>query len=78
MARLVFAPKAISDTYAILRILDENAGRAVAQAYFDRFKSIFERLALFPQSGAPRPRLGASVRIAVVRPYIVIYRVRGE
>jgi toxin ParE1/3/4 len=74
LARLFFAPGAIDDARAILNTLTEKAGYPVAEAYFDRFKSTFDRLAMFPMSGGRRPKLGASVRIAVVRPYIVIYR----
>jgi toxin ParE1/3/4 len=72
--RLVFAPRAIDDAHAILTTLAEKAGRPVAEAYFDRFRLTFDRLLMFPLSGGPRPKLGTSVRIAVVRPYIVIYR----
>jgi toxin ParE1/3/4 len=74
LARLFFAAAAIDDARAILTTLAEKAGVSVADAYFDRFKSTFERIAMFPLSGGPRPLLGAAVRIAVVRPYIVIYR----
>jgi toxin ParE1/3/4 len=72
--RLVFAPRAIDDAHAILTTLAEKASRSVAEAYFDRFRSTFDRLLMFPLSGGPRPKLGANVRIAVVRPYIVIYQ----
>jgi toxin ParE1/3/4 len=78
VARLVFAPSAIADTREILATLVEKAGRPVAVAYFERFRSTFERIAGFPESGAPRPRLGASIRLAVVRPYVVIYRQSPE
>jgi len=74
VARLVFAPSAIADTREILSILVETAGRPVAVAYFERFHSTFDRIATFPDSGAPRPGLGAAVRLAVVHPYVVIYR----
>jgi toxin ParE1/3/4 len=74
VARLIFAPSAISDIQDILAMLAEKAGYAVAVTYFDRFRSTFDRLAAFPSSGASRPGLGATVRIAVVRPYIVVYR----
>jgi plasmid stabilization system protein ParE len=47
---------------------------SVAIDYLTRFRSTFDRLVLHPLSGGRRPRLGAKVRIAVVRPYVVIYR----
>jgi plasmid stabilization system protein ParE len=47
VARLVFAPSAIADTREILATLVEKAGRPVAVAYFERFRSTFERIAAF-------------------------------
>lgn len=78
MVHLVFAPSAITDARDILATLVEKAGQPVATAYFDRFQSTFERLATFPLSGSSRPRLGAAIRIAVVRPYVVIYRATSD
>jgi toxin ParE1/3/4 len=74
VARLDFAPSAIADTREILLVLAEKAGRPVAVAYFERFSATFERIATFPDSGAPRLSLGDAVRLAVVHPYVVIYR----
>jgi toxin ParE1/3/4 len=74
VARLDFAPSAIADTREILSALVEKAGRSVAVAYFERFSATFDRIATFPDSGAPRPSLGNTVRLAVVHPYVVIYR----
>jgi toxin ParE1/3/4 len=31
------------------------------------------RLTSFPESGAPRPRLGENTRVAIVQPYLLIY-----
>jgi plasmid stabilization system protein ParE len=70
MARLVFAPSAITDTHDVLTTLIDKAGQSVAVAYWDRFQATFRRIAAFPMSGAARPRLGTTVRIAVVRPYV--------
>ena len=74
MARLLFAPGARDDLRELLATLIEKAGRPVAAAYADRFRSTLRRIETFPSSGAPRPKLGASIRIAVVSPYILIYR----
>jgi len=78
VASLTFAPRAIADASDILNLLREKAGDAVAEAYLARFVVIFDRLSRFPDSGAPRPRLGPLVRVAVVRPYLVIYRTRPQ
>jgi plasmid stabilization system protein ParE len=45
LARVVFAPSAITDARDILTTLIEKAGRPVAAAYFDRFQSTFNRIA---------------------------------
>jgi toxin ParE1/3/4 len=78
VAILTFAPRAAADATDILEALSEKAGVLVAEAYLARFAATFERIARFPDSGAPRPRLGQSVLIAVVRPYVVIYRSSSE
>ena len=38
-----------------------------------RFRVAIENLLTFPESGSPRPRLGAQTRIAIVAPYVLIY-----
>jgi toxin ParE1/3/4 len=78
VAILTFAPSAVADANDILELLRDRAGVFVAEAYLSRFEATYDRLARFPDSGAPRPRLGRSVRIAVVKPYVVIYRSSGE
>jgi toxin ParE1/3/4 len=42
------------------------------------FRLIYERLEMFPAIGAPRPGLGAGIRIAMLSPYIVIYRLESN
>ena len=74
MLRLTFTSSALVDSREILSKLLEAAGQRVAETYFGRFQSTFDRLCRFPRSGAPRPRLGRGVRLAVVRPYLIFYR----
>jgi plasmid stabilization system protein ParE len=74
MARLVVSPQADADAAAIVDMLIREAGEAVATRYRRDFNLLFERLAMFPQSGAQRPELGRDIRIGVVHPYVVIYR----
>ena len=38
------------------------------------FKKLYEHLTDFPDSGAPRDKLGQKIRIGIVAPYIVIYK----
>ncbi len=59
MAKITISPEADQDTADI-----------VARRNPD---SLFERLAMFPRSGASRPHLGHSIRIGVVAPYVSIY-----
>ena len=49
------------------------AGGRVAGRYNADFDKIYERLADFPQSGAPRSRLGKHVRMCIVLPYLIFY-----
>ena len=73
MARLVVTADAEADTNDILAYLEREAGNLVARSYGRRFRHAIERLVDLPESGAPRPNLGANVRIAIVSPYVLIY-----
>jgi toxin ParE1/3/4 len=73
MTRLVVTADAEVDTSSILDYLEQEAGQRIAEQYGRRFYRTIERLLDAPQSGAPRPALGADVRIAIVSPYVVIY-----
>jgi plasmid stabilization system protein ParE len=73
MARVVVSDNAKRDIRWILSDLAERAGYRVAARYAEDFKAMCRRLSNFPDSGPPRPELGTRARIAIVRPYIVIY-----
>jgi plasmid stabilization system protein ParE len=74
MAQVAAAPAADADLDEISDYLTREGGVSAAAKYQLSFEALFERLAAHPDSGAPRPRYGRGVRIAVVRPYIVAYR----
>jgi toxin ParE1/3/4 len=74
MARVVVSTVAQADTAAILRDLATKAGRDVAADYAASLEALYDRLAVHPDSGAPRPAYGRHVRIGLVWPYIVAYR----
>jgi toxin ParE1/3/4 len=78
MTRLVVAAEAESDTATILSYLEREAGVAIALQYGQRFEQTIDRLVSMPDSGAPRPALGARVRIGVVAPYVLIYEYSRE
>ncbi len=58
--------------------LDDAGGVAVAERFRQDFVAAFERLATFPGSGAPRPKLGAHVRLLVLKPYSIYYEGRPK
>lgn len=73
MTRLVVTPEADADGIEILDYLSREAGLTVAERYHRRFQHTLARLRNFPESGSPRPALGARTRIAIVQPYLLIY-----
>ena len=73
MARIIVSLLAQADTASIVTDLTEKAGYNVAAEYVASFEVLYERFAVHPDSGAPRPAIGPDVRIGVVFPYIVIY-----
>lgn len=74
MARVVVTPAADLDAAQIVDFLAAHAGVGVAAKYNDAFERLYDHWANFPDSGAPRARLGADIRVGVVSPYVVIYR----
>ena len=73
MTRLVVTADAETDITDVLDHLAKKAGSAVAIAYGHKFRTSIERLLEFPGMGARRPALGASARIAIVPPCVLIY-----
>lgn len=73
MAKLIVTADAENDTRDILEYLRSEAGPRIAEKFGRRFKAAIERFASIPGVGAPRPALGANVRISVVFPYVLIY-----
>ncbi len=74
MARVLVTALASDDQAAILTELSVKARAQTTARFRSRFTALFDRLAEYPLSGAPRPVLGAEIRIGIVAPYIVIYR----
>ena len=73
MARVVITSTADADSAYIIADLGAKAGANIADRYDADLEKLYERLGNHPKSGAPRPALGAHVRICVVSPYVVIY-----
>ena len=74
MARVVITAAADADAADIVDDLAAKAGVSVAARYDADFDVFYRHLQQFPESGAPRPKLGATVRIGVVFPYVAFYR----
>jgi toxin ParE1/3/4 len=74
MAQVVLSIIAQADTAVILRDLAASAGVRVAADYAASLEALYDRLASFPDSGAPRPEFGRYVRMGVVSPFLVFYR----
>jgi toxin ParE1/3/4 len=73
-ARVVFTDSADLDSSFIYAGLHGKAGMSTVVKYRALFRKLYKQLADFPDSGAPRPKLGPEIRIGIVSPYIVIYR----
>jgi toxin ParE1/3/4 len=74
MASVVFTAAADADAAFVFDDLYTKAGKPTVVKYRAAFKTLYEHLADFPDSGAPRPKVGPKIRIGIVSPYIVIYR----
>ena len=74
MAQVIFTAAADSDAATIFDDLYAKAGKPTVVKYRALFKKLYDDVAAFPDSGAPRPRVGAQIRIGIVSPYVVIYR----
>lgn len=74
IARVVLTAAADADADAIYAFLNAKAGKPIAVKYRLAFRALYEHLAEFPDSGAPRPKIGSEIRIGIVHPYIVIYK----
>jgi toxin ParE1/3/4 len=74
MARVVVTASADADAELIFDDLYAKAGKPTVIKYRAALRALYQHLAAFPDSGAPRPKIGRNIRIGVIHPYIVIYR----
>jgi plasmid stabilization system protein ParE len=68
MASVVFTAAADADAAFIFDDLYTKAGKPTVVKYRAAFKTLYEHLADFPDSGAPRPKVGSKIRIGIVSP----------
>jgi toxin ParE1/3/4 len=74
MAPVSFTAAADADAAGIFDDLYAKAGKSTVVKYRAALRTLYEHLAEFPDSGAPRPKIGPNIRIGIVHPYVVIYR----
>ena len=72
-ARIILTASASADQASILNDLHAKAGLRTVIKFRSLFAALYDRLADYPASGAPRPALGPNIRIGIVSPYIAIY-----
>ena len=74
MASINFTNIAREDSRSIFADLQTKAGEFTVEKYLTEFRRLYDHLSDFPESGAPRRKLGATVRIGIVFPYLIFYR----
>jgi len=78
MAVVQITASADADLADIVSDLTAKSGISTAERYAAGFDALFDRLAEYPDIGAPRPKLGAHTRIGIVPPYVAIYEHKGD
>ncbi len=68
--RVIVTDLADADTAEILAGITREAGYRAAEKYNFRIESLYDRLALHPDSCEARPKLGAQIRVGVIAPYL--------
>lgn len=78
MTRLDVTRRAVRDIDEIFDYLAGVAGGRTAERHYFRIQRTIERLVDWPESAQRRTALGQNVRLAVVAPFVVIYRYEPE
>ena len=74
---VVFTQPARDDLREIaLRIAERSPFHA--HRFVGRIEVRTQNIAILPHAGAPRPQWGASVRVVIVKKYLIIHRVRDN
>ena len=78
MTRLRLSAAARTDLFEIRLNGIEQFGGSAADAYFRRFREVFQLLREHPQAGALQPDLGTGVRCFTHRRHRIFYRLTGS
>lgn len=76
--RLVIAAAVDRDIASIEAYLAESASQATIDRQIARIDAQIERIAENPLAFSERPLLGRNFRMAVVRPYVLIFRCKSS
>lgn len=74
---LIVAPEAEDDLRQILQYTLEMWGKETRNRCAARFDRAFDRLRMFPESGAQRGEVGRQVRCVIVGQHLVFYQTDG-
>lgn len=78
MSRLIWSPRSVADVEAIREHIASNSD-LYAGLVVSRLVAAPDRLLQFPQLGRVVPEFGEpGLRELIVRPYRLVYRLRGE
>ena len=78
MRRLVWSPRAVADLEAVREYISRNS-ELYAALMVSRLVAAPGRLLQFPEAGRVVPEFAQpSLRELIVRPYRLVYRVRGD
>jgi len=72
--RLIFSPQAADDLQDVRDYIARDKPRA-ARDFVLAIRERCQKLAQFPEIGAPRPYLGVGMRALPFRSYVIYYRV---
>lgn len=75
---VILAPRASEDLHEIVEYVTGKAGAATGRKLQTRLVRTIKLLAMFPEMGRRRGRLGKGVRGVVSAPYITFYRIDGD
>lgn len=78
MGRVLRSRSVGRDLDRVFGDVSANNGEAVAIAQLDRIEASLRRLGAFPNLGRDRSDLAPGLRACSVKPWEILYRVRGE
>jgi len=78
MIRVTFSPQARRDLADVVDFLFDFAGPLTARKYETEIRRVIENLSDLPSIGSPPRAFGPSVRLLIVRPFLIFYDDRSD